>query len=157
MGNTGHRGLFLNHMTDLDLCTALFSTVPGGLSEMSVISGDMSADPALVSVFQLSRMVATVCTFPIFIAHILKAEKQGASESQKRPADNHDLSLSDSRKQFLISAAIACLAGILGRYTRFPGGVLLFSAAASSFLQIRFGIGWLLQSAPTLISILTTS
>lgn len=134
-------GLILYRITSLDLCTALFATVPGGLSEMSVISEEMGANTPLVSVFQLSRMITTVCTFPLFITHILKAQKQAPDSAETVQNRQATVSRQKCTQEFLIALAVAGLGGLLGRYSGFPGGVLLFSAVITCLLQIRFGFG----------------
>lgn len=134
-------GLLLYHISSLDLCTALFATVPGGIAEMSVISEDMGANTPLVSVFQLARLISTLCTFPLFITHIMKAEKvETAEHAAKRPKAKNSLSRQEWQ-EFLCTMLFAGLAGWFGKLIQFPGGTLLFSAIAASFLQIRFGIG----------------
>ncbi len=134
-------GLLLYRITSLDLCTALFSTVPGGLAEMSVISEEMGANTPLVSVFQLSRMIFTVCTFPLIITHLMKVEKTGDGTQTKAKSGTKKPLSRQEWMEFLLTMLLAGLAGALGRLTGFPGGALLFSAIAASLLQIRFQIG----------------
>ena len=134
-------GLILYRITSLDLCTALFATVPGGLSEMSVISEEMGANTPLVSVFQLSRMITTVCTFPLFITHILKAKKQTTDRTEATLGSQASVAGPRHTREFLITLIVAGIGGFLGKYSGFPGGVLLFSAVITCLLKIRFGFG----------------
>lgn len=134
-------GLLLYHTSSLDLCTALFATVPGGIAEMSIISEDMGANTPLVSVFQIARLVSTLCTFPLFITHFMKAEKV-ETEKQVNSKPRAKSSLSQREwYEFLLTILFAGLSGLLGKLIGFPGGTLLFSSIAASFLQIRFSIG----------------
>lgn len=150
-------GLALYHLSSMDLCTALFATVPGGLTEMSVISEEMGADTALVSVFQLARMTVTVCVFPFFITRIMKARKaEKETVVLKKKTSLAELS-GKEWMELLFTLFFAGAAGVLGRLSGFPGGVLLFSAVAVSFLQIRFGIGLLPQQVKRLAQVIVGS
>lgn len=137
-------GLTLYHFTSMDLCTALFATTPGGLSEMLIISEDMGADTPLVSVFQLARMILTVCTFPFLITHVMKAQRNDHETAAVTPKEKKTSHMSPrQRKDFLITLLFAFIAGIIGRWSGFPGGALLFSAIATSVLKLRFHIGYI--------------
>lgn len=138
-------GLTLYHFTSMDLCTALFATTPGGLSEMLIISEDMGANTPLVSVFQLSRMIITVCTFPILMTHVMKAQRNDCDTAttgiQSTPKST-SMSLVDW-KNFFITMVISTTAGLLGRWCNFPGGALLFSAIMATVLKLRLNIGFI--------------
>ncbi len=136
-------GLLLYYISPLDLCTALFATVPGGIAEMTIISEDMGANTPLVSVFQLSRVVLINCLFPIFISVILKAKKN--PDHALEYFSHVKVQPWDRRKwvEFFITMLSAGLAGFTGKSLGFPGGALLFSAVITGFLKVRFHIGFM--------------
>ncbi|WP_413381033.1 AbrB family transcriptional regulator [Alkalihalobacillus sp. 1P02AB] len=61
-------GFLFSAVTDIDLVTALLSLAPGGLIEMVLTASQVGADPALVSAFQLTRILMIV----IFVPTVLK-------------------------------------------------------------------------------------
>ena len=60
-------GLLIYALSPLDLSTSLFSSVPGGVSDMTIISHDMGADTSKVAILQLIRLVSTLALFPSII------------------------------------------------------------------------------------------
>lgn len=136
-------GFALYRLTDMNLLTALFAAVPGGITEMSVIADEMGADTATVSVFQIARMTFTLCTFPFLLPRILRAEKatEKPAEKQAEKTDGNKI----APRQWAVfcgTLAAALVSGALGQWLHFPGGVLLFSVIATGFLKIKFGFGY---------------
>lgn len=146
--------LYYTSSVPMDLRTALFSTVPGGIAEMSVIADDMGADMALVSVFQLARLTATMCTFPFFITHIMRAEKNTQDVAPAKKSVPKAFTLSQWA-EFALAMAAAAVAGAVGSISGFPGGALLFAVIATGFLKIRFDKGivprWAKRAAQVLV------
>ena len=71
----------------MDPATALFSTAPGGIADMSLIALEMGADPAIVAIMQVSRIVAVVMLMPALIKRIASKmrKKDLTSNSKKEP------------------------------------------------------------------------
>jgi len=55
----------LNRFTALDYSTALFSSTPGGISEMAILSEEMGVDSFKVSVLHTCRLFFVIAFFPI--------------------------------------------------------------------------------------------
>ncbi len=55
----------LNRFTSLDYPTALFSSTPGGISEMAILSEEMGVDSFKVSVLHTCRLFFVIAFFPI--------------------------------------------------------------------------------------------
>ncbi|PKK39935.1 hypothetical protein ABB02_00724 [Clostridiaceae bacterium JG1575] len=64
-------GYLLYRITSLDLLTSLISSVPGGVSDMALIAGDLGADPNKVAILQLFRYVFVVGAYPLLIVGLL--------------------------------------------------------------------------------------
>ena len=60
-------GFLLFRLFKWDLVTALFSSAPGGISDMAIISEDFGADKTRVAFMQLSRFVGIICIYPYII------------------------------------------------------------------------------------------
>ncbi len=148
-------GFLLYQLSPLDLCSSLFATVPGGLSEMAVISEEMGANMPLVSLFQLSRIVLVNCLFPLFITRLLNAKKAPDDCSQTSGTGTRVKQLAQKELlEFLLTLLLAGLAGSAGKKLGIPGGALLFSAIITGIMKIRFHIGIMPKWAKRLAQVL---
>lgn len=57
--------------SDLDIVTALYSSAPGGLTDMAIIASEMGADAPKVAVLQFVRVVGIIVFYPIIIKTLL--------------------------------------------------------------------------------------
>lgn len=60
-------GFFLNKLTKIGLITSLLSSVPGGVSDMALIAGELGGDQNKVAILQLFRYVFVVAAYPVII------------------------------------------------------------------------------------------
>lgn len=58
-------GWYLRRLTQWDMVTCLLSTAPGGLSQMLAAAEEMEADPLIVSVLQLVRLLTIIICIPL--------------------------------------------------------------------------------------------
>lgn len=65
-------GYLISKFTGMDLMTALFSSAPGGLSEMTLISEAYGADISKVILLQLTRMILVITVLPFIIGFLSK-------------------------------------------------------------------------------------
>ncbi|KHF38192.1 AbrB family transcriptional regulator [Halalkalibacter okhensis] len=65
-------GIVLAQFTSLDLATSILSFAPGGLIEMVLTASIVGADPAIVSAFQLVRILIIVMFVPPFLKWYFK-------------------------------------------------------------------------------------
>ncbi len=56
----------------LDMITALYSSTPGGLTDMTIISSEMGADAPKVASMHFARVFSVVAFYPIIIKALLK-------------------------------------------------------------------------------------
>ncbi len=125
----------------LDLCTALFATAPGGLTDMTIISDDMGADSPVVSVFQVCRMSAAILLFPQIIPRLVKVSATGerAPKAKKKSAP-----MTGERYIALFKTlAVAFVSGMLGYLSGISGGTMTFAVIGVAFSKIRFGVGFI--------------
>ncbi|MBN2508824.1 MAG: AbrB family transcriptional regulator [Spirochaetales bacterium] len=57
-------GYLIHRIGGMDLPTALFSSTPGGLSDMALLSGEFGADQSRVILMQLLRLFSVIAFFP---------------------------------------------------------------------------------------------
>ena len=60
-------GLLLHKLCRLDMATAFLSSAVGGATEAALAAPDLDADPSVVSVLQISRMVCTTSFYPLLV------------------------------------------------------------------------------------------
>lgn len=63
-------GFLISRWTDMDLVTALFSSAPGGLTDMTLIAADLGADGVKVAGMHMIRLVSVIALYPLVI-HML--------------------------------------------------------------------------------------
>lgn len=65
-------GYLLHKFTGMDLTTALFSTSPGGLADMTLLADDYGADSPKVAMMHTMRLITVVTFIPIIIRYLVK-------------------------------------------------------------------------------------
>ncbi len=65
-------GFTLSKLTGLDLTTALFSVSPGGLTDMTLISGAYGADTPTVALLHLMRLLTVITVLPTIIGALMR-------------------------------------------------------------------------------------
>lgn len=131
-------GLMIYYFTNLDLPTALMSAVPGGISDIPLISAEMGADISKVAAMQFARLLAGIGVFPAMIACLFgKEAKEDGLEAKMEL--NKKLSFN---RASLLSVPLAIAAGLLGRISGIPAGALIFSLVTVMLVQLTFGTVW---------------
>lgn len=127
-------GFLVFFLTPLDLITALMGTVPGGMSDVPLISADLGADLPKVAVMQFSRLLVAVGIYPSFIKlwHAKDSKNQvnqpkQVTASKEQPCPLHLV---------IFTMVVAILAGFVGKDMGVPAGPLVFSMLA--ILALRF-------------------
>ena len=64
-------GVVIAKYTDMDLVTALFSSAPGGLTDMTLIAADLGADGVKVAGMHMLRLVSVIALYPLLIHYIV--------------------------------------------------------------------------------------
>ncbi len=60
-------GFIISKFTGLDLVTALFSTSPGGITDMTLIANEYGAETPKVALMHLMRLITVITVLPIVI------------------------------------------------------------------------------------------
>ena len=127
-------GSFLYYTTDLDIATAFYGTAPGGMQDMGLISQDFGADPVMVSVIQLVRLVFVLSFFPLFYRLVSKGtklnetkhscEKEVSLVKQDQLVKEEVLSKKEKIKRFLCTVVLAWIGGKTFKCLGISGGAL---------------------------------
>jgi len=116
-------GFLIYKFSYLDLMTSLMSAVPGGISNIPIISAEMGADASKVAVLQFIRLIFGIGVFPTMIAKIAKNKSE---EDNKNKDDNEVYKRvkteSHDTKSAIITISLAILCGIIGDYSGLAAG-----------------------------------
>jgi len=126
-------GFIVYFTSPLDLITSLMSCVPGGMSEIPIISADMGADMAKVAVLQFIRMVACIGLLPSIIAHIGNKNHNEENKTVDLPQKEKK---GVNTKDFIFTTVVAVSGGIVGKLLAIPAGILLFSMIAVIYINL---------------------
>ena len=64
-------GVIISKTTDMDLISALFSSAPGGLTDMTLIAAELGADGVKVAGMHMIRLVSVIACYPTLIQLIV--------------------------------------------------------------------------------------
>ncbi len=135
-------GLLLYAISPISAPTALFSAVPGGISDIPLIAADMGANAPQVAVLQFVRLVIGIGVFPSMIHYLCREQEQESGESASPPKMNQTNSSTQEPKQwgpFFITIGISLLCGMAGYRTGIPAGTLVFALSGVLLLKIFWG------------------
>lgn len=111
-------GLLLSKWLPIDSITSVFSTIPGGLTEMVIASEDMKANSSYVLIFQTIRLITVLFTVPT-IAVLLFTSTSSEQETIVTVTDPVNTSLL-TYSWFVIPVAV----GFLFK-NKIPAGIVL--------------------------------
>lgn len=123
-------GFLIYHISDLDLITSMMGSIPGGMTDIPIISADMGADTPGVTVLQFIRMVICVSLFPGIISKVShNDDKENNNVKINKIVSISKGSISNKRDMiaFIQTMAVAAIIGMLGKVLKVPAGVLTFS------------------------------
>lgn len=129
-------GLLIRHTSSLDIATAVLSSVPGGITDVALISADVGADPAQSTALQLVRYLIAILILPqvnIRICSRLAPDKKAPDPSYS-PEGTRKLR---DRKHMALTLLIVAASGALGKLSGFPAGALVFPMFAVAAYNIR--------------------
>lgn len=113
--------LLLRRLGGLDRVTAYFSSVPGGLGELSLLGERYGGSVRSIAFIHSIRIVAVVFTVPVLLL----------PESRMAPAP---VDAATGRDLLWLSGA-AVGGFLLARYARFPGGAMIAAMALSAVIH----------------------
>jgi membrane AbrB-like protein len=126
-------GLLIASFTRMDLITALMSAVPGGVSEISLLSAEMGGNAAQVTIMHLLRIVSVLGVFPVMLRTMAnrygsshEAADCGAEEEEDCPP-----------KSLPMTVVLALFFGAIGYFSGLPAGTLAFSMVAVAVYNVK--------------------
>ncbi|WP_026506764.1 AbrB family transcriptional regulator [Butyrivibrio sp. MC2013] len=137
-------GTAVNHISDINLVTALLATAPGGVSDMALIAEDLGADMRIVSILQLFRMFAIYLIFPPLLRMVNKMPlmSSGADECAGGSMGKAGLK-KGKRGDCLMTLAVAFAGGLALEMLGMPAGYMVGSVFAGAAWNIVTGRGYI--------------
>ncbi len=136
---TGVMGLMLHFLFGLDQASAFLVSIPGGVSEISLMAAEFGAEPATVSFIQTFRLFTVYLIFPPLITYVKEHRKKGVEETEalvlteeeEREDSFIDRIIPDKPlyKQ-LMTVLVGQIGGFLGKISGLPAGTLSFAMIA---------------------------
>lgn len=129
-------GLLIHHTSPVDVATAILSAVPGGMTDVALISTDVGADPAQSTALQLVRYLIAILILPqvnMRICARFAPEKKAVDASFLREGGKK---LQDG-KHVAVTLLIVTVMGAVGKLSGFPAGAMVFPMFAVAAYNIR--------------------
>lgn len=121
----------------LDFVTAMFSAVPGGISDIPIIAEDMGANAPQVAVMQFVRLLVGIGIFPGLIQWVTRKE----SAETEKTIPEQDVFPQTKKKENLVPVVrtllVASAAGIVGKMLGIPAGTLVFAMLGVIALKLK--------------------
>lgn len=121
----------------LDLVTALFCAVPGGISDIPIIAADLGASAPQVAVMQFVRLLVGIGIFPGLIRWTTRGEPAEPIRAETQPDVKTEKKKSEKLTSLGLTLAVASAAGILGKYLGIPAGALVFAMLGVILLKLK--------------------
>ncbi|SDZ05098.1 AbrB family transcriptional regulator [Tindallia californiensis] len=132
-------GLLLMMAFDLDVATALLSATPSGVSEMGILALALGGNAGIVIIFQLSRLMIAIVTFPIIVEKLTEKDKNQRKKQawwekiKGRGSEiSHGLKKSLSFQwpgieifSYFTTVGIGIAGALLGTWMNIPAGALM--------------------------------
>ena len=147
--NTFLVGILLHEALSMNIYTALFSCIPGGITDVTIIAMDYDCDVSTVAIMQTFRLVSSMLTYPFLIKVLDRHEdEKGEDDTAAQPvagqvemteraqadqppeaATQDDRHRSDAQR-WIVTIAISLLSSVIGRQLSIPGGMIFFPIVA---------------------------
>ncbi|MFO8066293.1 MAG: AbrB family transcriptional regulator, partial [Bacteroidales bacterium] len=146
-------GFLLTNLTGIDLGTALYGSVPGGLFEMGLIALTFNLSVPIVTLLQFVRILSINISLPLIVSKCNNSGKEGAKCQIVTDVDKTENS---SGRTDIVNIMAALLLGGIGGYTAsylgLPVGGMLGAMIVVAFLRT---IGVPIKELPTWLIICT--
>ncbi|MEG0034879.1 MAG: AbrB family transcriptional regulator [Anaerorhabdus sp.] len=134
--NTFVTGFIIFSNSNLSLITSLLCCVPGGITDISLISMDFGADSTIVAIMHLIRLIFVLTIFPFVIKFINRDNISiGTYRNNESKSLNNKSSIFSKNSAFTLF--IALTSSILGYFSDIPAATLIFSMISVAFFNIK--------------------
>lgn len=141
-------GITIHAVSQVDITTALLSSVPGGMSDIAMISADVGANPTQSTALQMVRYLIAILLLPQVATWVCgrfdrkKNVQEPVSPSSPVMPQNRTKNV-QTNKNAVITLLIAVVFGFIGKLSGFPAGAIVFSLFTVAIFNIRTGSAYL--------------
>lgn len=135
-------GLLIYFISPLDLTTSFMCAIPGGMSDIPLISEEMGADSAKVAAMQFIRMIFGIGVFPLMILRLSNSVFFNDNDTVVEVYKRNTTSSKDV-KDVISTIVVATIFGIVGKILGIPSGTLVFSMVSVIVLKLVRGRAFL--------------
>ena len=135
-------GFLVNKVGGLDIATSLFATSPGGLSDMALLSEDMGANSAYVTLLQLVRLLTIYFCLPAIIQKIYAKELSEKKTVARSTEEREEISDKEQIKRLIMTILVGSAGGALFYYLGVTSGAMIGSMIAVAAFNIFTGKGY---------------
>lgn len=122
--------LLIITFSPLDLTTAMFASAPGGLTDMTIMSGDFGANSAYVAIIQVCRQLAIYMFMPAIIRAVNVKEPMGVKVQPT--GKKEDISHEKQIRHFLTVLVIATIGSVIFVRLHISGGWIIGAMIVSA-------------------------
>lgn len=152
--------LLLSHFTAMDLTTALFACVPGGMADISLMAEDYGANMPQVALVQLLRLLSLMFVYPI-LANSLSQQEEKIPEKEinpKTPSKSQKTNSLPPISELEMAQAVrtfvfAGFGALLFEACSIPAGELLGAMAVTLVRKLHFSQGFFYPPTRTLVQV----
>jgi hypothetical protein len=132
-------GFIIYFLSPLDLMTSLMSAIPGGLSDLPIISEEFGADSSKVALMQFIRLIFGVGIFPSLILKISKIKRfKNDREIQEDKSSYKRIKVQNKgKKNLFFTIFVACIFGMIGKASNIPAATMIFSILSILILKLK--------------------
>ncbi len=133
-------GYLIHKVGGLDIITSLFSSSPGGLSDMGLLAEDLGANPAYVTILQLVRVLTIYFFMPTIIGKIFARQMEANKGNVRKPEPKkEDLSWKEKITRFLHTVAVGSVGGAILYFLNVSSGAMIGSMIAVAAYNVITG------------------
>lgn len=138
VGLTFATGFLIWAISPLTINTALLSSMPGGMSDVALISADVGADATQATLLQLVRYLIALLILPQIAQRLCeKSESTGGKALDNLYVPGQKDASAKTAENALKTIAIALIAGGIGKLSHIPAGTLVFALFATAMRNIK--------------------
>jgi len=116
-------GSFISKFTKLDIGTALFGAVPGGMTEMSVLAIMYKLDVPKVILFQFLRVVVIYFSVPLMASYAYKNAPKAKEQRLKK--DGSIKNSGNDEYNVIVTLSMGLIAGYVAWKLNIPAGAII--------------------------------
>lgn len=133
---------FLHIYAGMDMTTALFACVPGGVSDIALIAEEYGANMPQVALVQTVRMLTIVLLYPHVVSAMTKTERGHRAEGARVNAFRFEKISEERVLEGVRTFIYAGFGGGICGYLNLPAGEMMGAMVVTLLLKLRYHRGY---------------